>query len=262
MKRSVLIVMLVSILPTFVLPVVAHASGLPWAKSLAQGRELPRPFGVGIDLFDLNHDYRVDRLGLLVFGQGIEGPSGFEVENRITEFNIKLDAWVLPFLNVFALIGDVDGLTVVDLSDNNPFGIPIQTLRVAYSGLIYGGGATITGAGQRVFASVTASYTETDLSGDFDSAVETVTLQPRIGIYGDGGSFWIGGMWIDASEQHSGSIPVPFLGEVGFDISLSEAESFHWTIGTSFYWTDRWQITMEGGLGGRTTVLAGLARRF
>ena len=259
MRRAACILVLSMIL----LPSWGVAGGLPWAKSLAKGVELPRPYGIGIDVFDMNHDYSVDRLGLNVMGQDVEGPNGFEVENRLTEINVKLDAWVLPFLNVFALVGDLDGLTVVDLSENNSFGIPIQALRVEYSGLIYGGGMTLTGAfRQRYFGSLTASFTETDLSGDFESSVETITLQPRVGIYGDGGSFWIGGMWIDADERHIGSIPVPFLGAVGFDISLSEAEAFHWTIGASFYWTDRWQITMEGGVGGRNTVLVGLARRF
>ncbi len=256
-SHSIVLALLIVLLPT-----TAWGGGLPWGQSMAQGRDLPRPLGLGIDLFYMNHAYDVDSLSLAISGLDLSSVSGFEVSNNLTEVNVKFDAWLWPFLNVFGLIGELDGNTFVDLRAANLPQVPFQTLRFDYSGLVYGGGVTLAGAGDRFFASLTATYTETDLSGDFESAVETVTLQPKVGIYGDGGSFWIGGMSIDAEERHQGSINLALLGSVGFDILLSERDVWHWTAGASVYWTDRWQITMEGGFGDKQTALLSTTYRF
>lgn len=46
-------------------------------------------------------------------------------------------------------------------------------------------------AGDRWFASVTATFTDTSLSGGFNSSVKATTIQPRIGLrVGDDAEFW------------------------------------------------------------------------
>ena len=235
---------------------------LPWGKSWARGRELPRPVGIGIDVFAMDQEYDVVELQFTAPGVSVPSVTGLDVENAVSEINLKVDAWLLPFLNVFALVGELEGKTVVDLEGSNISALlPFDTFRFDYDGTVYGGGVTLAGGGERYFGSLTASYTETDLGGDFDSAVEAFVLMPKIGLQGDKGAFWIGAFILDTSETHSGKIPVPFLGQVDFDLELKERDSTNFLVGGSVTW-DHLTLTLEGGFSKRSTLLMSFGYRF
>ena len=64
----------------------------------------------------------------------------------------------------------------IPLPANSPLGFDID-----YDGLVYGGGATLVGAIDRLFGSITTVYTETDLDVG-DSAIDTIVIKPKGGI--------------------------------------------------------------------------------
>jgi len=235
-------------------------AALPFGKSWARGAELPRPWGVGIDVFAMDQGYDVQSLSFTA--QGIPFPSvtGLEVQNSVTEINVKLDAWLLPFLNAFVIVGDLNGETDVDLRNVN-VPLPFDQFHFEYDGLVYGGGMTLAAGGRRIFGSLTASYTETNLGGDFDSSVKSFVLFPKIGIQGQKGAYWLGAMYLNTDEHHSGSIPVPLLGTVAFDILLGESDALSYLVGTSVT-LDHVTLALEGGFSNRTTMLISLGYRF
>lgn len=124
MKSRLLLVMTV-----LALPMAAQADAL-FGNSMAGDRYLPRTWGVGIDYFEMSQPYQIDSLSLvdtldtpggpvpvdlataLLMGQD---PGSLPVDNKIRHNDIKLDVWVLPFLNVFGIYGQIDGHTHVDL---------------------------------------------------------------------------------------------------------------------------------------------------
>ena len=151
-----------------------------------------------------------------------------------------------------------------------PPGIPlppeIRRLQIDYDGDVYGGGIVAVVGGDRWFASLTGTYTDTNLKGDYRSSVESVVLQPRVGIRLRGTTeVWIGGYWLDAEESHSGSLDLDFgFGPVpvSFAADLSQDEDFNFAFGMHTMFSDSWEATLEVGGGDRDTLLANLTYRF
>ena len=263
-------------LAALALPFSAQADAL-FGNDMAGDRKLPRTWGIGIDYFSMDQPYQIDSLSFFPPVLPITDPSLLGVNNEIDHIDLKIDVWVLPFLNLFGIYGQIDGDTTVDLSS---LGLPlppdVQVLTVAYDGDVYGGGAVLAFGGDKWFASVTATFTDTSLGGDFISSVKASTIQPRIGLrFGDHTEVWIGGYYIDAEETHSGTFsldlgpiiappggPIPRPVDLAFNVELSQAEDFNFSVGTHMMLNDAWEATIEVGGGDRRTVLANLTYRF
>ena len=254
------------------LPLSVHADAL-FGNDLAGDRKLPRTWGIGVDYFDMSQPYQIDSLSLDLppLAALIPDPSILPIDNEIEHIDLKVDVWVAPFLNVFAIYGQVDGTTRINLG---VLGLPLppetNSLAVNYDGDVYGGGVVLAIGGDRWFASLTGTFTETSLSGDFSSSVETTAIQPRIGLrFGDHTDMWIGGYSIDTEERHSGTISLdlgPFVpipaDDVAFAVDLSQDEDFNFSFGAHFMFSDAWEATVEVGAGDRNTMLANITRRF
>lgn len=276
----------IGMMAALLMPFAAHADAL-FGNSMAGDRELPRTWGIGIDYFEMSQPYQIDSLVLTDTFDTPAGPMDFDlggllapdpsilnIDNDVRYNDIKLDVWVFPFLNVFGVYGRIDGDTHIDL---RPLGLPLppqtNSLNVVYDGDVYGGGIVLAVGGDKWFASVTGTFTDTNLGGDFDSSVEATTIQPRIGLrFGGHTEVWIGGYFLDAEEKHSGTIDLD-LGVLGgllpvdgqdanFAVDLSQQEDFNFSLGTHMMFSDAWEATVEVGAGDRQTVLANFTYRF
>lgn len=276
-------------------PLSVRADAL-FGNDMAGDAKLPRTWGIGIDYFEMDQPYMLDSLSIVdtVDAGGVPIPIDLQallvpdpdvlpIGNDIRHNDIKIDVWVLPFLNVFGIYGRIDGDTVIDIG---ALGLPLppqtNSLTVDYDGDVFGGGIVLAVGGERWFASLTGTFTDTDLGGDFKSSVEATTVQPRVGLrFGDHTEFWIGGYFLDAEEKHSGVIdldlgvlatqPIPIGGgqtvnldgqDVAFDVNLSQDKDFNISFGTHMMFNDAWEATVEVGAGDRATVLANITYRF
>jgi hypothetical protein len=252
---------------TFILliPFTANAdSRLPFKKELAGDTELPLPWGLGIDFYTMEQDYRIDSLQFDIPNLTLDDPTLLGVENDIQHFDIKLDVWLLPFLNVFGIIGHIDADTIVDLSrvpaEELPF--PLGKLDVAYDGTVYGAGFTLAYGNENWFTTLTSTFTNTDLSGNFDSDVSSTTIQPRVGLIRNDWQFWVGGLYLDTEETHSGSIGLPVFGEVPFNIKLSGADEWNYAVGARHVFSPKADLSFEIGFGERTHTLFNFTYRY
>jgi len=227
----------------------------PLGRSWAGDRELPRPLGIGLNLYHQTQDYELRRLRLNLPTMDMAQVSAIEIENATDEVNLKPDLWLLPFLNIFAIIGNVDGETTV-----NP-GPPLSELEVDYDGLVYGGGVTLAGGVGRFFGSATYIVTETDLD-TATSSVDAWILTPRVGIRANTAEFWLGAMYQEAEERHQGRITVPIFGEVAYDVELEEKEPWNYLAGAGTNIGDHWRLELEAGFGNRKQALFLLGYRF
>jgi len=244
--------------------VPAAAGGPIFGKDLVAGRSFPMPWGIGVTYFTQDQPYTVDSLEVGIPGFPAIPTELLKVDNSIDEINAKLDVWLLPYLNVFGIAGNLDGTTDVDLSAVPGLAgvLPFTSLKVKYDGEVYGAGAVLAAGSDRYFASLTGIITRTSLSGDFDSNVEANVLTPRVGFIGRSAVFYVGSMYLDAQEHHSGNIMLPFLGEVPFDVRLSQKEDWNWLAGTSISLTQSFTLELEGGFGDRDHFNAALTYRF
>jgi len=247
------------------LPLTAAAdSGLPWMKDLAGDRDLPRPWGVGIDFYTMDQDYDIKDLEFALPGVSLGDPSKIEVTNEVQHFDIQGDVWLLPFLNVFGIIGRVDIDTFVDFSNADIEGLPIDLgkLPVSFNGTVYGGGFTLAYGTENWFTSVTTTFTTTNTSGDLDSSVDSTSVQPRIGLLRSNWRFWVGGMYLKTDEKHSGEFELPFVGGVPFEIELESKDKWNYSAGAGYRFSDRANLSLELGFGNRTHTLFNFNVRF
>ncbi|MBT8072510.1 MAG: hypothetical protein HKP21_02285, partial [Xanthomonadales bacterium] len=116
-----------ALLLALLLPLTASAEGgLPFMKDIAGDRDLPRAWGIGFDFFTMDQDYDIKDLQFALPGVSIVDPSKIDVTNEVQHLDFKADAWLLPFLNVFGVIGRVEIDTLVDFSPAEIVGLPIS----------------------------------------------------------------------------------------------------------------------------------------
>ncbi len=253
--------LVVALVAMLALAAVAEAEGPPWGASLAEGKKLPLPFGVGLTVYHQDQEYALDSLSIGIPGFDSLPLDRIAIDNQLTELNLKLDLWVLPFLNVFALYGDLDGKTDVDFSQLAlPF--PLGRIAIEYGGNVLGGGLTLAGGGDRWFGSLTGVLTESDLTGDFDSSASSFVAMPRVGMYGERGAIWIGAMYQTTEEEHRGTIGLPFVGPVPFDVTLKQQDEWNALAGIHAAIAEHWTIEVEGGFGARQHATMTIDYRF
>ena len=256
MRRFILFLLLLT-------PLHAVAeSALPFMKELAGDIELPRPWGISVDFYTMDQDYDIDYL--IVPGIPIGDPSDIKVTNDIEHYDLQGDVWLFPFLNVFGVVGHVEADTLVDLSEvvipDLPFAL--DTLPVAYEGKVYGLGFTLVYGTKNWFASATSTWTETDVKGDLDSKVKSLAVQPRVGLIRSNWRFWLGAMYLDVDEKHSGVFELPFIGYVPFSVDLVTKDNWNYGGGVGYQFSDRANLRFELGFGNRTHTLFNFNVRF
>jgi len=242
-------------------PAFAGDSVLPFGKSLAGGEELPLPFGVGLTVYGQTQDYGLKKLAFDFPGLSVD-PGVIGVDNSIQEMNIQLDVWIFPFLNLFGILGSVDGITNVDLSGVQGLPFSLGRLRIDYDGEVYGVGANLVAGGQGWFASLTTIWTQENLSGDFESDVQAWIITPRLGLRDDRGAVWIGATYQDVEETHQGTIVLPFVGPVAFDVELEAKDAWNIQIGAATEISKHWHLHVEGGFAQRLSAEFGATARF
>jgi hypothetical protein len=271
-RREEMRQLLIALLLLLPLPVQAQETdsksrtGPLFMKDLLGDREFFAPWGVGIDVFTMGQDYSISSLEFQLPGAGEIDPSKVGVTNDVQAFDIKLDVWVTPFLNVFGLVGRMDADTFVDLSSVTIPGLPVAlpTLPVAYDGTVYGFGFNLFYGTDRWFAALNNTWTDTSLSGDFDSSVSSFTMQPKLGLIVDGWTAWVGGMYLDTDEKHSGVIqlPIPNLPPVPFKVELESLEKWNYAVGFGKIFSPRATLFLEIGFGDRNHTLFNFTYRF
>ncbi len=257
-----LILLLAALLPLS----AAAESGLPFLKDLAGDRDLPRPWGIGVDFYTMDQNYDIKSLDFALPGVSVGDPSDIDVTNDLQHLDIKGDVWLFPFLNVFGLVGKADIDTVVDFSNTEIIGLPpgisLGKIPVSFDGTVYGAGFTLAYGTERWFTSLTTTFTKTSTSGDLESKVNSTSVQPRIGLLRENWRFWVGAMYLDTDETHSGVFELPFIGPVPFDVELVTQDSWNYTLGAGYVFSDRADLSFEVGFGNRTHSLFNFNVRF
>jgi hypothetical protein len=259
-----------------------------WGEKVREmGYDLPLPFGAGVNLvyMDQGLDIRNLKIGFGNANQEVNRVSFSNARAKDKAATARLDLWLLPFANIYGIIGYIDGETELDVNlpgitiDVPIIGeVPILdpntiSLDIDYSGTTYGGGITLAGGYKNFFGSLDANYTYTDINlvnGD----IKTLTISPRVGILVDPSiikgsfAFWIGAMYMDYKQTVTDSVNLKELDprlpsvDLEFEIDIKNEEHWNFLMGGQWEITKRWQITAEGGVGNRRQIVLGSSFRF
>lgn len=232
----------------------------PWEAARARGYDLPQRFGVGVSYLTQNQDYAIDRLALGIDTVDPAVAKGLKIKNDTDTYHLTADYWVLPFLDLYAILGNVDGRTRVGLSQIN-IGLPLQDLTINYDGQLYSAGLVLAYGREHLFASLDLSYSWTELDVS-TSSVEMFVATPRVGYDFGKVQLWAGAMYQQPDEHHKGVVQIPQLGPVPYDVTLGSKDHWNFTAGARSALSEHWVASIEGGFGKRSMVLAHLEYRF
>lgn len=184
---------LLCLLPVAAMP--AEESNIEWKNIFRrswyeeQGVELPLRYGVGINLIYMDRAIEITDVSVTLEDQSPESIvdfADFGVQNETLLSVLRLDAWVLPFLNVYGMLGETRTYTAVSVPfEYDPPLQPPQQVEVVsnekVNGPLYGVGATIVYGGDRWFCMGDANYSISDLE-TFEDPIKAWYLSSRIGL--------------------------------------------------------------------------------
>jgi hypothetical protein len=139
---------------------------------------------------------------------------------------------------------------------------PLGKLPVNTDGTVIGLGFTLAYGNENWFTTLTTTRTETSLGGNFDSKVDSTTIQPRIGLVRGPWQYWVGGLYLDTEETHTGVVQLPVLGAVPFDVVLGSSDKWNTTLGARHVFSEHADLTFEVGFGDRDHTLFNFTYRF
>ena len=187
--------------------------------------------------------------------ESISDRANFDVSNRTTLTMVRFDAWVLPFLDLYAMAGQTrtDTSMVASFDIAPPVGDPIpvvveQNSRV--DGPLYGGGATLVVGHGSFFAMLDANYARSDLEL-FDGTIDALLLSGRVGWFRDTGlgqwRVWTGLMYLNSSRTLTITTDLPVFGQATVEVEQRPVNPTTLELGGSLSLNRRWEILVEVG---------------
>lgn len=262
-----------------------HWSHLPiWGvEAQARGHQIPLPFGIGVNYYREKQPFNIKNLQIGISGRPPESTTFVQIDRVDTtqqSVAARFDVWIFPFLNLYGIggytLGKMEG--AVDLPALPTLGIPAHRLplSISYEGPTFGGGGTLAG-GLKVsewhdltaFVVLDANYTITPLSfqneGLFtDTKIKALIFSSRVGLRGKvtpnmHGAMWAGAMYEDVSDLLVGRSNDPSF---VFLVRQGPVAPWNALIGGRIEAGKHLDIIVEGGIGTRTSILAGVTFRF
>jgi hypothetical protein len=245
-------------------------------EAIKSGHELPLPFGAGLvvtGLVDRQIDVTDVRIGLNGSQQSVSNFVDLGSSSRVFNVNVKFDAWLLPFLNVYALAGYVYNVSDTHLTVTvpNPGPLPGTSQRekrveTELDGFVGGGGMTLAGGYGSFFMVADASFVQTDLG--FDDKFHAFIASLRTGWTGKLNNvptqIWLGiGNW-DTAATAKGHVDIEGVGRLDFEADQKPHTPWIYDIGSNIQFSKRLHLFVDMGFDfeGAYVFLVGPTYRF
>ena len=255
------------------------SSFLPLMKEEAtkRGIQLPLPFGAGVVFIGLaNRDITVTDVRVGLNGAPPQSVSRFlnlGSTSDVFNANLKLDAWLLPFLNVYLIGGYVynESTTRANITIPKPGPIPgslnfTTKIKTTLDGFVGGGGMTLAGGYGDFFLVVDTNYAQTDIG--FDNSFRAVVATIRSGWNGRVDNLplqlWLGAGYWETRNTAQGHSDVPGVGRIQFEADQGPKYPWIYDIGGSLEIQKEFQLFADVGfdLHGGYLVVVGPTYRF
>lgn len=253
-------------------------SFLPFMAEEAKkrGYELPAPFGFGMIYNYLARDIRVDDVRLAVNGGPEQSVSRFldlGSNSRVNAAIARLDAWLLPFLDIYLLAGYLNNEStshgVVTLTTEFPRPRTREyefTVETGLDGVVAGGGVTLATGYRDFFLTVDANYSQTDIG--FADRFSALVGSARAGWNGKVDTVplrvWLGANYWDTDNTARSTVEVPELGTVDFEADQGPRHPWNPTLGVSTTLGRHFDLVAEYGFNFDDVqiVVAGVTARY
>lgn len=261
------------------------------------GYDLPLPIGISFIYVNTYQHMDLDELEVGAGGSGANVPIDFvafsDNDNHTQTPQIKVDAWIFPFMNVFGTFGRITGEANVNFALNGDD--LLEQLEIDCSGIIshpacrvlegketvpfnvnvdvdgysYSVGTVLAGGWRSYFLAVPLTFTYADMDRTNSDGI-VFSAVPRAGKlfqFEDDRSLAVyGGVsYLDSELRIDGNQPIPGT-DLSIDYKIRQENTDKWQglVGANFNFNAYWSAMFEYvGFGGdRRQFIAGLNRRF
>lgn len=264
-------------------------------KVIDMGYDLPLPYGIKASYVTVDQEQLLDNLWVGFNGSEKAYLDWVDFENASSindTYQAIFDTWVFPFMNVFAVLGKIDGHAPMDvLIDGNGFlgqlGIDcskpgnvlacnllqdkefILPIDANFDGNNYGIGVNLAGGWRSYFVTLPITYVYADMNGTNTDGV-VFTASPRVGkvfnLKNKGNlAVYVGASYLDSDLTVDGSVTVPGT-ELNIDYTIDQQNKDPWNavLGANWDINNRWSLQAEynGFTGSRETWMGSLTWRF
>lgn len=265
-------------------------------KVIDMGYDLPLPYGVKLLYSDIGQDQNLDNLRVGFSGGDKEPFEWVSFENARSEsktWQLIGDAWLFPFLNLFAFVGDVKGdapmnvllegngmLDQIGIDCRRPGNVVICRLLqdqiidlpidADFSGTNYGVGFNLAGGWKGFFFTLPVSFSWIDMDTTDVEGGSVISASPRVGRLvplGSAGNLgiYVGASYLDSNLTAHGSLAIPDT-DVTIDYTVDQSNKDRWTgiVGANWDINSRWSLHVEynGFFGSRESFFASVGWRF
>ena len=232
-------------------------------QALDSGHELPLPFGGALivtGLYNRTIDVSDVRVGLQNPAESVSEFAQFGAKSNVFNANLKFDAWLLPFLNVYALLGTVKNESTTHIQVRiTPPGLPglpppapiefAGTVETDLSGVVGGAGMTLAAGYGPFFIVADVNYIQSDLGFDerFKGKIATVRTGYQGKLSGLPLQLWFGvGNWHTATTVSS-SVEIPGAGLLTFEADQAPHTPWMYDVGANVEINKKWQLVADVG---------------
>ena len=225
-----------------------------------RGHSLPLPFGVSTVVTGLL-DRKIDVTDVRVGVNGATPTSVSQVfdlgsTSTVVNANLKLDAWILPFLNLYVLAGYVynESTTRATLTVPRPGPLPgtaqfTTNLTTKLDGFVGGAGMTLAGGYDNFFLVADANYSQTDIgfSDRFKAFIATIRAGYRNQEASIPFQIWAGQGYWNTVNTAKGTSNVPGLGQIQFEADQGPAYPWMTDFGTNLSFSRQFETVFDFG---------------
>ena len=242
-------------------------------KAIDAGEELPLPFGVSLAYYGVQRDIEVKSVSASLNNnplQSVDQYVSFDVRTEVQSATVRLDAWILPFLNVFGVFGGIDNES--DIRADVTLGGTNYNIRAdgSFSGMTAGYGAVLAGGYADFFMTVDGTQVYSELGDAFNTRFSGQIYNARAGwkgkIDGHNTRIWLGATYWDTEREMTGSIstgngPVQ---QINFKVLQKPVNPGNASIGFNYEITPRINIVADYGfnMDDMQSLLVSLGYRF
>jgi hypothetical protein len=199
--------------------------------------------------------------------------ANFAARSSVDAAVVKADVWLLPFVDVYALLGYLHNSSETNILVTVPRPGPLPGNRefvikatTELEGFIGGGGLTLAGGYRQFFIMADVNYSQTDLG--FDDRFRALVASARTGWNGKAGPIplrlWAGAAYWDTRNTAKATVDVPDVGSVRFEADQGPKHPWNAVVGVSSTLHRHFELFAEYGFspGDVTFIAAGLTFRF
>jgi len=256
-----------------------------------KGYDLPLPYGIGLTYASVDQAQLLNSLQVGINGRPLQTLDFVDFENAVSSsdsYSAKADVWLFPFMNVFVMLGQVDGTANMDvlvegngmldqleidcsglppsplcaLLEDQDFVLPIVA---GFEGDTYGIGASLAAGWNGWFVAIPFIWTYADLKASTTDGV-SFTVTPRVGkmfnLKRNGNlALFVGSNYLDVDLTVDGFYETPD-GQLQFDYIIDQANKDKWNALIGFNWDINrrlsWSAEYNGFVGSRDAFITSI----